>query len=102
MKTKEKDETRLARAAFILKAVAHPVRLRIISLLGEQEELSVGTLCEKVDCEQSAVSHHLINMKLKGLLVSRREGKQVLYSLRDHELLKIIDCVESCECNFLE
>jgi DNA-binding transcriptional ArsR family regulator len=50
-------------------------------------------------CEQSLLSHHLINMKLKGILSSQKEGQNVYYSLKEREVTKLITCVENCSCN---
>ena len=88
----------LERAAFILKTVAHPVRLGILKLLEKQERLSVNQICEGLEVEQSLTSHHLSNMKLKGILSSKREGKNVYYSLRERNILNLFKCLEGCEC----
>jgi DNA-binding transcriptional ArsR family regulator len=92
---KEKYE----KAAYILKAVAHPTRLAIIQLLEFQEKLTVNEICEILNCEQSLVSHHLINMKLRGILKSHKDGLNVYYSLKEREITKLLECIENCECN---
>ena len=92
---KEKYE----KAAYILKAVAHPTRLAIIQLLEFQEKLTVNEICEILNCEQSLVSHHLINMKLRGILKSHKDGLNVYYSLKEREITKLLECIEKCECN---
>lgn len=93
--TKEKLEM----AAFILRTVAHPVRLSIINLLASKDKMSVNELCEALTVEQSSVSHHLSNMKIKGLLKSEKKGVQVFYSLKERDLIKLLDCMENCNCN---
>jgi len=90
---------KIEKAAFILKTIAHPVRLRIIELLDMHEKLSVGDICEMLNCEQSLTSHHLSNMKLKGLLSAKRDGKNIYYSLKEKDVTKIISCLENCSCN---
>ncbi len=92
---KEKYE----KAAYILKAVAHPTRLAIIQLLDIQDNLTVNEICETLNCEQSLISHHLINMKLRGILKSHKDGLNVYYSLKEHEITKLLSCIENCECN---
>jgi DNA-binding transcriptional ArsR family regulator len=92
---KEKYE----KAAYILKAVAHPTRLAIIQLLEQEDGLSVNEICEALDCEQSLISHHLINMKLRGILQSNKDGLNMYYSLKEHEVTKILACIENCDCN---
>lgn len=87
----------LEKAAFILKTIAHPIRLGIVEMLGKNERLSVNEISEGLSIEQSLTSHHLNNMKLKGVLASERKGKNVYYSLKIRELLKVIECVENCD-----
>lgn len=92
---------KLEKAAFILKTIAHPTRLALIALLDQQEEMSVGDLAQGCGAEQSAVSHHLINMKLKGLLSSRRDGNKIFYALKEKEVVKVLSCIEHCQCNLV-
>jgi ArsR family transcriptional regulator len=94
------NKEKLEKAAFILKTVAHPTRLAIVDLLSLQERLSVNEICEILQCEQSLLSHHLINMKLKGILRSEKDGLNVFYSLKERDVTKLIDCIEHCNCNF--
>lgn len=97
MKTPEpKEVARLEQTAFVLKTIAHPLRLRIVALLGENERLSVNEICIELECEQSLVSHHLSLLKLKGVLQSQRNGKQIFYFLAMREVLKVIACMENC------
>ena len=98
--TYEMDLEKFEKAAFILKTVAHPMRLAIVELLTENEKLSVNEICLKLQSEQSLVSHHLINMKLKGILQSSRDGQFINYSLRLKEINNLLDCIENCTCNF--
>ena len=90
---------KLERIAFILKTVAHPLRLGIIHLLEQYPRLSVSEICEKLDSEQSLTSHRLQNMRIKGLLSSKREGRNILYSLKERDISLIIECLENFNCN---
>jgi ArsR family transcriptional regulator len=94
------NKDKLEKAAFILKTVAHPTRLAIVDLLSQNEKLSVNEICEVLACEQSLLSHHLINMKLKGILRSEKDGLNVFYSLKERDVMKLIACIEHCECNY--
>jgi ArsR family transcriptional regulator len=87
------------KAAYILKTIAHPTRLAIIDILYQHEQLPVNEFCKLLELEQSVVSHHLINMRVKGLLKATKSGNQVLYSLKEQNLLQIISCVNNCDCN---
>ena len=90
---------KLERIAYILKTVAHPMRLGIVHLLEQHPRLSVSQICEMLGSEQSLTSHHLQNMRLKGLLSVKREGRSMLYSLKEKDVSLIIECLENCKCN---
>lgn len=91
------DAQTLARIAEILKCIAHPARLSVVEALEEHKRLAVSELREHTGLEQSLLSHHLIKMKDKGLLVSERQGKNIFYSLKDRHIVRIFDCMEKCE-----
>lgn len=90
------DTEKLESVAFILKTIAHPLRIGIVDLLSKNDEQSVNEICEKLGSEQSLTSHHLQNMKLKGILGSRRDGKNIYYHLKVKEVTNVISCIESC------
>ena len=87
---------KIEKVAFILKTTAHPTRIAIVQLLANQESLSVSDISEKLQVEQSLLSHHLTGMKLKGILSSTREGKNIFYSLRMREVVEVIQCLAGC------
>ena len=93
------ERQKLEKAAYILKTIAHPTRLAIIALLEEHPRLSVNELCANLECEQSLVSHHLSNMRIKGLLKAEREGTNIYYSLKAKEVSQIVEIIENCPCN---
>ncbi|HEX2934766.1 MAG TPA: metalloregulator ArsR/SmtB family transcription factor [Bacteroidales bacterium] len=86
----------LEKAAGMLKAIAHPVRIAILNLLEEGKQLSVTELHELLKIEQSAASHHLGILKDKGVLASKRDGKNTYYFLKHANLTNIIECVSKC------
>lgn len=90
---------KLERIAYILKTVAHPTRLGIIHLLEQHPKLSVSDICEMLGTEQSLTSHHLQNMRLKGVLSVKRQGRSMMYSLKERDVSLIIECLENCQCN---
>ncbi len=88
---------KLEKVAFILKTIAHPLRISIISLLVTNDKLCVNDICELLSSEQSLTSHHLSNMKLSGILGSAREGKKIYYFLKLQEVVTVISCMNKCE-----
>lgn len=95
----QEEAEKLERIAYILKTVAHPLRLGIVHILEQHPQLSVTDICEMLGSEQSLTSHHLQNMKLKGVLASKRRGRSILYSLKERDISLIIECLENCNCN---
>ena len=75
--------------ADIFQALAHPTRIAIIELLGNGE-LSAGELIEKLGMEQANISQHLTVLRSKRLVVNRKAGNQVFYSVRDPIINKVL------------
>ena len=86
----------LEKAANMLKAIAHPMRIAIIGFLEQGEQLTVTQIHEKLGIEQSTTSHHLGILKDKGVLCSKREGKNTYYFLKHANLSNIVNCVSKC------
>ncbi|GAB4036515.1 ArsR/SmtB family transcription factor [Spirosoma endophyticum] len=87
------EEKRIDKAAYVLKAVAHPLRIKIIQILHDNKELNVSAIYKHLNAEQSLISHHLINMRDKGILDIRRSGKNIYYFLVDSAVADVIDCI---------
>ena len=86
------EQDRIERAAAVLKTVAHPLRLRIVELL-EGGERSVTELKELLGVTQPLTSQHLSQMRMRGVLASRRDGSQVYYSIANPDVVKVIHCI---------
>ncbi|HRZ97825.1 MAG TPA: metalloregulator ArsR/SmtB family transcription factor [Paludibacter sp.] len=89
---------KMEEAAYTLKAISNGTRLCVISLLSKTEELNVSQLVDQLQCEQSLLSHHLTDMRAKGILNCRRDGKNCYYSLKNKQIVQIIDCIKTCNC----
>ena len=90
-----KDQIELAARA--MKAIAHPLRLQILCVLGN-EEASVQDIVEAVGTSQSNISQHLAILREKDILRSRREANRVFYSVSDHRTLKLIGMMREVFC----
>jgi DNA-binding transcriptional ArsR family regulator len=90
-----KPET-LERAAIMLKAIAHPIRISIIGCLEDGGKKTVTEIHKQLGIEQSTTSHHLGILKDKGVLASKREGKNTWYFLKHDSLKTILSCVSGC------
>ncbi len=87
---------KLEAAASKLRAISHPMRIAIIELLAGNKHLSVTQIYQSLNIEQAAASHHLNILKNKGILVAKRDGKKIYYSLRSNIITEIIDCINRC------
>lgn len=99
MKIQDLDAAQLERAAGMLKAIAHPMRIAILSFLEDGKKLTVTEIHQLLNIEQSTTSHHLGILKDKGVLTSQREGKNTYYFLKHESLQTIVNCVSKCSVN---
>ncbi|KPK86955.1 MAG: ArsR family transcriptional regulator [Bacteroides sp. SM23_62_1] len=98
MKFDKLNPEQLEKASNMLKAIAHPVRIAILNHLENEKKLTVTEIHELLQIEQSTTSHHLGILKDKGVLASKRDGKNTYYYLKHKDLSSIIDCVSRCAC----
>ena len=83
------DSLRRFKAA-IFQALAHPTRIAIVEILRDGER-SAGCLIKRLGVEQANASQHLAVLRAKQVVVSRKEGNQVFYSVRDPLLIEVLD-----------
>lgn len=95
---KELNVERLEVAASMLKAMAHPMRIAILKHLEGGKKLTVTEIHELLKIEQSTTSHHLGILRDKGVLCSKRDGKNTYYYLKFDILSQIVDCLHTCTC----
>ncbi len=92
----DKDED-VERASRSLKAMSHPLRLKILCTLGDQE-VSVQDIVEYVGTSQSNISQHLAILRDKGILASRKDANRVFYRVSDARTLKLIGMMREVFC----
>lgn len=85
-------------AAEGLKALAHPSRLLAVCHIGEKER-TVGELEEFLGTTQSNISQHLGKLRDRGILVTRKEGNQVYYRVRDRKVLALVQALQALYCD---
>jgi len=86
--------------ADFFKALSHPLRIRILELLSKGEK-SVHEIQEILTSEGSAVSQQLSVLRSKNIVVGRKEGKNVLYSLRDPSTVDLLNVARELFNNHL-
>jgi ArsR family transcriptional regulator len=79
--------------AEIFQALAHPTRIAIVETL-RSGQMSAGQIIEQLGLEQANASQHLAVLRSKQVLVNRKEGNQVFYSLRDPVLVEVLDILK--------
>lgn len=86
--------------AEFFKALAHPLRIRILDEL-RRGEVGVNDLCERLDVEQSTLSQQLAVLRGRSIVVGRKDGQSVFYSVRDPEVFKLLDVAKKIFNNHL-
>jgi ArsR family transcriptional regulator len=77
----------------LLKAMAHPTRLRIIDIL-QSEPICVKNIGELMDVNQANLSQHLSILRHCGIVSTCREGNHICYSIKDHRATWILDSLK--------
>jgi ArsR family transcriptional regulator len=93
--SKEED---IQQAAQAIKAIAHPLRLKILCVLGDRE-ISVQDIVEQVGTSQSNISQHLAILRDKGVLATRKDANRVYYRIDDLRTLKLIGMMRDVFCS---
>jgi ArsR family transcriptional regulator len=79
--------------AELFQALAHPTRIAIVEAL-RNGEMSAGQIIEQLGIEQANASQHFAVLRSKQVVVNRKEGNQVFYSLRDPVLVEVLDILK--------
>jgi len=96
MELKELNPEVLEKAANMLKAIAHPIRISIVQYLEDGKKRTVTEIHKKLGIGQAAASHHLVILKDRGVLSSKREGKNNWYFLKHSNLKNVLTSVGEC------
>jgi|SaaInl8_120m_RNA_FD_contig_51_1149885_length_730_multi_13_in_0_out_0_1 DNA-binding transcriptional ArsR family regulator len=88
----------IERASRSLKAMSHPLRLKILCTLNDKE-VSVQEIVEQVGTSQSNISQHLAILRDKGILASRKDANRVFYRVGDSRTLRLISMMRDVFCN---
>ena len=89
------DEDRVSRVVDVLKAVAHPVRLRVVAVLRDGE-CNVNGLADALSLNPAIVSQQLRILRMSGLVDVTREGGFANYRLSEPHLVDLLECMEGC------
>ena len=84
-------------ASMAIKAIAHPLRLKVLCVLGANE-LSVQEIVDYVGTSQSNISQHLAILRDKGVLATRKDANRVFYRIGDPRTLKLVSMMRDVFC----
>jgi DNA-binding transcriptional ArsR family regulator len=93
------DDPHIEQASRAMKAMSHPLRLKILCVLGDKE-VSVQDIVEQVGTTQSNISQHLALMREKGVLRTRKDANRVYYRVGDLRTLEVIVMLRNVFCGF--
>ena len=93
------QEEHIEQASRALKAMAHPLRLKILCVLGDKE-VSVQDIVECVGTTQSNISQHLAILRDKDVLRTRKDANRVYYRVSDVRTLQLISMMREVYCGY--
>jgi ArsR family transcriptional regulator len=86
-------------AARALKSISHPLRLKILCVIGA-EEVCVQDIVDAVGTSQSNISQHLAILRDKGVLMTRKDANRVYYRVGDTRTLQLVAMMREIFCGF--
>jgi ArsR family transcriptional regulator len=86
----DKDYSKYADTAELLKVLAHPVRLCIVKGLLEKGECNVSYMQSCLDTPQSTVSQHLQKLRAAGIIEGRRRGLEIYYQVSNDKVAELV------------
>ena len=97
-KVKEKinfNQERLDNSTDILRALAHPLRIKILSFIDQNDEINVNKIYNTLDLEQSITSQHLSVLRNADVVHTNRDGKFVQYSIDYAKVDRAVQAIKS-------
>lgn len=91
------ENSQIEDVARLLKAIAHPIRLKILCLL-QDEELSVGDILLTIQTTNGNISQHLAILRNQGIIVSRKDGNYIYNRIADPRVLELMTTMQERFC----
>ncbi len=92
------NNDKLQQSAEILRALAHPLRMKILEFIDRNEAINVNKIYNTLNLEQSITSQHLRILRLAGLVTTERDGKFIHYSIDYDKMGSSVEAIK----HFLE
>ena len=91
------QDEELETSAEVLRALAHPLRMRILEFIDQNDMINVNRIYSSLQLEQSITSQHLRILRQAGLVETERRGKFIHYRLRYKKLFRTIHAIQEFE-----
>lgn len=92
------NDDKLQVSSEILRALAHPLRMKILEFIDQNEVINVNKIYNTLKLEQSITSQHLRILRMAGLVATERDGKFIHYKVDYDKLSNTVKAIG----NFLE
>jgi ArsR family transcriptional regulator len=89
------SDDKLQVSSNILRALAHPLRMKILEFIDQNDQINVNKIYNTLKLEQSITSQHLRILRMAGLVQTRRDGKFIHYSLDYEKLANAVDAIDN-------
>ena len=94
------EDRERARAAEMLKALSHPVRLCIVRGLWQSGGCNVAHMQQCLEAPQSTISQHLAKLRAVGIIEGERNGLEVVYRLKSRAVEQLLEGLFCKEKNY--
>ncbi len=82
----------------LLKSISHPIRLKILCLL-QDDELTVGDIRDEVKTTKSNISQHLSILRNQGVIASRKDANYIYNRIADERIIKLMKSMQDLFCD---
>jgi len=89
------NNDKLQESAEILRALAHPLRMQILEFIDKHKTINVNKIYNTLKLEQSITSQHLRILRLAGIVITKRDGKFIHYSIDYPKVSNVLKAVDS-------
>lgn len=86
---------KLKHSAEVLRALAHPLRLKILKFIDTNKSVNVNKIYNALNLEQSITSQHLKILRIAGVVLTKREGKFIHYSIDYSRVTTVLKAVNA-------
>ena len=87
------NNEKLQESSEILRALAHPLRLKILEFIDKNKTINVNKIYNTMNLEQSITSQHLRILRVTGIVETKRNGKFIHYSIDYSKLSNVLKAI---------